>query len=29
MAEAPTAEECNSYVDRIVAVVKAEMGYRT
>ena len=26
MAEAPTAEECTSYVDRIVAVVQAEMG---
>ncbi|MEY8735460.1 phosphoglucosamine mutase [Peribacillus frigoritolerans] len=26
MAEAPTAEECNNYVDRIVAVVRAEMG---
>lgn len=26
MAEAPTLEECNRYVDRIVEVVKAEMG---
>jgi phosphoglucosamine mutase len=26
MAEAPTAEECTNYVDRIVAVVRAEMG---
>ena len=26
MAEAPTVEECTSYVDRIVAVVQAEMG---
>ncbi|MGE7763441.1 phosphoglucosamine mutase [Peribacillus sp. NPDC097895] len=26
MAEAPTAEECTSYVDRIVSVVRAEMG---
>ncbi|MCK2020705.1 phosphoglucosamine mutase [Peribacillus frigoritolerans] len=26
MAEAPTAEECKNYVDRIVAVVRAEMG---
>ncbi|MEF2098214.1 phosphoglucosamine mutase [Bacillus sp. CFBP9009] len=26
MAEAPTVEECTNYVDRIVAVVRAEMG---
>ncbi|MGG3799759.1 phosphoglucosamine mutase [Metabacillus fastidiosus] len=26
MAEAPTEEECRTYVDRIVAVVKEEMG---
>jgi phosphoglucosamine mutase len=26
MAEAPTEEQCQSYVDRIAAVVKAEMG---
>ncbi|KQU19382.1 phosphoglucosamine mutase [Peribacillus butanolivorans] len=26
MAEAPTVEECNRYVDRIVSVVRAEMG---
>lgn len=26
MAEAPTSEECLNYVDRIVAVVQAEMG---
>ncbi|MFJ5625244.1 phosphoglucosamine mutase [Peribacillus loiseleuriae] len=26
MAEAPEAEQCNQYVERIVAVVKAEMG---
>ena len=26
MAEAPTAEECTRYVERIVAVVQAEMG---
>ncbi|PLT33607.1 phosphoglucosamine mutase [Bacillus sp. V5-8f] len=26
MAEAPTAEQCRQYVDRIVAVVKEEMG---
>lgn len=26
MAEAPTEEECKNYVDRIVEVVKAEMG---
>ncbi|MFD6439025.1 phosphoglucosamine mutase [Peribacillus sp. NPDC060186] len=26
MAEAPTTEECNRYVDRIVSVVRAEMG---
>ncbi|CAH0292746.1 Phosphoglucosamine mutase [Peribacillus sp. Bi96] len=26
MAEAPTTEECTNYVDRIVSVVRAEMG---
>ncbi|MBA9029391.1 phosphoglucosamine mutase [Peribacillus huizhouensis] len=28
MAEAPDATQCNQYVDRIVAVVKAEMGLK-